>query len=532
MFKIPIVVLYYYINIFLIMDTPKSISSIITGRSSLKNWLYKHYPEFYQYLIDKYNINDFKAMVYMYYNGIDDVPKCVVCGKPVKFHGHAYGFSKYCCSKCARESKESIEKYKATNIKRYGEDYSKVISKKVNETKLKRYGKSGYNNPEKNKETCLDRYGVDNPMKNKIIQEKAKQTCLDRYGVETYLKSDDYLNKKQYYIEKAKQTCLDRYGVINPMQLDEYKKKVNETCLDRYGVKWNCMREEAHNSRNSNSKPNEYIKKILIANNINFEREIVIGNYVYDFKIRNILLEINPYSTHNINWNPYGGKIIDKDYHLLKTQSATSLGYRVINICDWDDINKIISSICEKETIYARKCEIRLVPKKEAKEFLDLYHFQNSCNGQKIILGLYYSGTLVQIMTFGKPRYNKKHQWELHRLCTHHKYIIVGGIKKLFKYFINNYNPSSIISYCDNSKFKGDIYKDLGFVLKSSGLPSKHWYNDRLKLHITDNLLRQRGFDQLFKTKYGKGTSNEQLMRDNKFVEIYDAGQSVWVWNK
>ena len=83
-----------------------------------------------------------------------------------------------------------------------------------------------------------------------------------------------------------------------------------------------------------------------------------------------------------------------------------------------------------------------------------------------------------------------------------------------------------------NSKFKGDIYKDLGFILKSSGLPSKHWYNDRLKLHITDNLLRQRGFDQLFKTKYGKGTSNEQLMRDNKFVEIYDAGQSVWVWNK
>ena len=84
-----------------------------------------------------------------------------------------------------------------------------VISKKVNKTKLEKYGKSGYNNPEKNKETCLQRYGVDNPMKNKDIQEKTKQTCLDKYGVETYLKSEEYLSKRQYYIEKAKQTCLD-----------------------------------------------------------------------------------------------------------------------------------------------------------------------------------------------------------------------------------------------------------------------------------------------------------------------------------
>ena len=99
------------------------------------------------------------------------------------------------------------------------------------------------------------------------------------------------------------------------------------------------MRKEAHNSRNSNSKPNEYIKDILDEKSIKFDREFNLGDYVYDFKIGNVLLEINPYATHNINWNPYGGKIISKEYHLLKTQYATSLGYRVINIWDWDDIN-------------------------------------------------------------------------------------------------------------------------------------------------------------------------------------------------
>ena len=57
-----------------------------------------------------------------------------------------------------------------------------------------------------------------------------------------------------------------------------------------------------------------------------------------------------------------------------------------------------------------------------------------------------------------------------------------------------------------------------------------HWYNIKTKKHVTDNLLRQRGFDQLFNTNYGKGTSNEDLMRDSGFVEIYDCGQNVWEW--
>ena len=51
-------------------------------------------------------------------------------------------------------------------------------------------------------------------------------------------------------------------------------------------------------------------------------------------------------------------------------------------------------------------------------------------------------------------------------------------------------------------------------------------------MHITDNLLRQRGFDQLFGTSYGKGTSNRELMLEHGFVEIYDAGQSVYEWYK
>ena len=98
-----------------------------------------------------------------------------------------------------------------------------------------------------------------------------------------------------------------------------------------------------------------------------------------------------------------------------------------------------------------------------------------------------------------------------------------------FIYFIRNYNPKSIISYCDYSKFSGDVYNRLGFKKMKNSTPSKHWYNG--KQHITDNLLRQRGYDQLFNTHYGKGTSNEQLMLENGFVEIYDCGQMTFIWS-
>ena len=84
---------------------------------------------------------------------------------------------------------------------------------------------------------------------------------------------------------------------------------------------------------------------------------------------------------HNINWNPYGGKIINKDYHYLKTLHASDKGFRVINIWDWDNIDKIISSLSRDKIVYGRKCVIKEVSKKDAREFLNLYHFQSNCNG-------------------------------------------------------------------------------------------------------------------------------------------------------
>lgn len=511
---------------------PETIRKVITGRSTTEDWLKNNYPEFYEYINKKYiNGIDIKEKIYMFYNNMLERPVCKTCGAPVKFFNYSKGFGQHCCAKCTQADKNVRDKYKQSCKEKYGDDWTDHIAAVGKKTKKERYGDENYNNVDKMKHTCLEKYGVDNAMKSKEIQEKSKQTCLKKYGVENFVQSKQYHDNKEKYLAKIQETTLKKYGVSVISQNSEIKAKISNTCQKKYGCAWNCMRKEAHNSHNVNSKPNQYIKELLNKYNIEYTIEYPIDKYVFDFKVNNILIEVNPFATHNVNWSPYKNIKISKYYHQLKTNAAKAAGFKVINIWDWDNAEMIINSLIEKTNIFARNCEIRKVHKKEAKQFLTLYHFQGSCNNQKHIYGLYHNNELIQLMTFGKPRYNKKYEYELLRLCTKFGYNVIGGSQKLFKHFIIDCNPSSIISYCDDSKFTGNVYKALGFTLKNKPAPSKHWYKYKGNIHITDNLLRQKGYDKLFGTNYGKGTSNRELMLENKFVEIYDAGQSTWTWN-
>lgn len=219
----------------------------------------------------------------------------------------------------------------------------------------------------------------------------------------------------------------------------------------------------------------------------------------------------------------------------LPELSQEDLDKMKVTAFPWEDQSKVDLLHAPKEVIYARKCEVREVPLADVKQFLDQYHLQGNVKGQKICLGLYLKGTkdLLEIMTFGNPRYNRKFQYELLRLCTKAGITVVGGSSKLFTFFIENYKPESIISYCNNAKFDGEVYTILGFRLKTKGNVTRHWWHPERKIHITDNFLRSKGFDLLFGHiwgKYGIGTSNDELMREHGFVEIYDAGQSVYEW--
>ena len=236
-----------------------------------------------------------------------------------------------------------------------------------------------------------------------------------------------------------------------------------------------------------------------------------------------------------VQFDHVSGKFYEIPNDSLQRMSrhAQKSGLTCIHVFDWDDVDKIANMLYRKTGVYARKCYVDHIDQYTANCFLKMYHLQGAARGQTKCYGLYYNGQLVSVMTFGKPRYNKNYEWELIRLCYHPEVRVTGGSEKLWKHFLRDVNPNTVLSYCDRAKFSGYVYYKLGMTLKSEGQPSKHWYSsnpeERIR-HVTNNFLLQHGYDQIFNENYGKGTDNEELMLKRGFLPIYDCGQMTFEW--
>lgn len=430
---------------------------------------------------------------------------------------------------CSAQSKVVKEKIKASNLKKYGVEYSfqaEEVKDKIKATNLERYG---VDNPSKSDiiktrivESNRKNLGVDYPMQSKGVMDKSRVTSLEKYGTE-------YPNQSEIVKQHIRESNIEKYGVEHPAQSDMVKRQTIITNRERYGVDYTCLIYQGKLVGND-STYNRSFAKLLDNSKISYEREFLLQKYSYDFKVGNVLIEINPTATHNTHFSPYGECRIGKTYHKDKSKLAKDNGYHVIHVFDWDDTDKVVRLLKSRETVYARKCVVKVVDYRDTNEYLSSNHLQGTCKGQEIRLGLYYNNQLVSLMSFGKSRFNKNYEYELLRYCASHN--VIGGAEKLFKYFIDNYKPKSIVSYCDTSKFSGKVYDTLGFKYVKTNSPRKHWYSKKEKRHITDGLLIRQGYDRLFKENHGKGTSNEELILARGYLPVYDCGQATYIWRR
>lgn len=429
---------------------------------------------------------------------------CPICNKPVPIS--LDNIQPKCCSlECSNKLRE------ATCIEKYG---VKIASQNPDVRKKLHDIAVDFEHSEARKSTVRRRYGVENVAQAAAVREKISATV-----------------RSAECQSKIRSTMVERYGVAHPMQSDELRSKYVDTVRNKYDVPYYCMTEECKAAQGHIiSRCNRVFGQELERLSIPYKFEHRIDDFSYDIELlgQNTLIEINPTYTHNAIGNHWG-TVIDKNYHKTKTQRAKESGYRCINVWDWDNHEKILNLLREKKTIYARNCSIRKITSTDACRFENLYHLQGSCRGQEVCLGLYYADKLVQVMTFGKPRYNAKFEWELLRLCSDSSFRVVGGSERLWKHFLSMNSPRSVVSYCDLSKFSGDVYGRLGMRLAAVAEPNKMWSKGTRV--VTDNLLRQRGFDQLFGTHYGKGTSNEELMLQHGWLPVYDCGQARYEYH-
>ena len=132
------------------------------------------------------------------------------------------------------------------------EEEKEDIRNKTIQTNLDKYGYEYYNQSpegqERFKQTCLEKYGVENPNQNEEVRNKTKQTNIEKYGAENYFGSDifkEYI--KGFWFEKE---GVDHYSKTqdfrNKMSLAwenmpiDIKKQINEkrrnTLIEKYGT--------------------------------------------------------------------------------------------------------------------------------------------------------------------------------------------------------------------------------------------------------------------------------------------------------
>ena len=182
----------------------------------------------------QYDIS-FKEKFYLYEMKMDMVPSCY-CGADLKFIDMVSGYRNFCSKKCLANSIDTKRKRKETCIERYGVDNPSKLEDIKAMVRVSNNIKYGVDYPLqsndmilKSKQSFIDKYGVDNPSKLPEIREKAKKTIKEKYGVDHIMLNNDILNKNKTYF-------IDKYGVDNPSKLPEVREKAKKTTKEKYGV--------------------------------------------------------------------------------------------------------------------------------------------------------------------------------------------------------------------------------------------------------------------------------------------------------
>lgn len=449
-------------------------------------------------LIFDHSLNENMFILVNGYKGV-----CKICFKPVSFQSFKIGYKHYCSAKCSYKSEDRLKKMQRTSLSIYGyKNPSSAASVK-----------------EKRKHTFDKKYGGIGSSSITII-EKMIKTNLEKYGVD----NGALIGKSKWIKYKNDLKSMVDNGLTKAEILKKINYEVHDLTLGRYINQY-------FDGRSSGEKELKFF--LNDYNTIYNSRKIMDNEYELDlyFPDFNLAIEYN-----GIYWH---GELMGtkRNYHLSKTEKANEKNIQLIQIfeTEWNEKQEIVKSIINSKfgkyerRIFARTCQIEEIPSHMKNHFLEENHLQGS-DKSSIKLGLFYHDELISVMTFGKSRYNKKYEYEMHRYCSKKGYQIVCGASKLLTYFIRKYSPKSIITYADRRFSNGQFYKKIGFELIGVSKPNYFYFIDR---GINRGKLIPRLQFQKHKLKnkleyFDESKSEWENMQLNGYDRIWDCGNFVY----
>lgn len=251
---------------------------------------------------------------------------------------------------------------------------------------------------------------------------------------------------------------------------------------------------------------------------------------------KNVAIEYN-----GIKWHSefFGHK--DRHYHIDKLNGCNKKGVSLIQIFEdeyelnkelvIDKIKHILHIDCNKESIFARKCSVKVIDKYIAEDFLNINHIQGFASAS-LYLGLYYNTILVAVMSFIEEN---DQMWNLNRFASNIKYNCIGAGGKLFKYFTKNYQFKEIKSFADRRwtiNQNSNLYTKLGFSFVGFTNPDYAYYNSKVDRY---KRFHKFGFrKQILSKRYNLPLELTELemMKELGYDRIWDCGLIKYVYKK
>jgi len=443
-----------------------------------------------------------------------------------RFCGHAgtctaatAAVSKNCIKAAKNWDKQSANKRRvATNLQKYG------VSNTGQTSSAKKKHKEFYEDQNniarvtaKTSGTYLARTGYANPQQNPCIIKKTAKTLLEKYGV---------TNIHQIHIGSENMAILN-----DPTQMAELLNNcsIDDICLT-LNVTANTI-IKYHDIHDlgliniSKSLFEDEVELFLKKNNIAYSknnRKLLNGKEI-DFVLIdfNLAIECNGLYWHGERCRP------DKNYHRDKTDACQSAGLQLLTVFqdEWISSKHIIKNhilhLCRKTTtiIGARKIEIRELDDVElCKKFLINYHIQGNVIGNNIILGGWYDGNLIAVITVKKTN---DFEYDITRFATDFKASYPGLFSK-FLSSLKKLGIEKVTTIADRRWSLGNLYIQSGFTIDNSIGPDYFYTNYKRRWHKTN--FRKEKIARKFNVDIENKTE-KQLMRELGFDRVWDCGK-------
>lgn len=423
-----------------------------------------------------------------------------------RFYGLKKGYSKFCSTSCANKYNNPIKNKILNQNRKRTLSYKEI--EKLNMILLEYTS----DNNDKTIRMLSDKHGIKYNILRKYISEN-KPT--DFKGLQKKVKNVNFVNSvdERLFDDTFLQTMSD-----NKKSLGYVASILNiaPNTVRLYAKTKGIVFSGSESL--SESELFDFLSNLKIKN-IERRNRTAINPFEIDVYLPDYKLGIE---LHGEYW--HSERTHDKNYHLNKHNLAKNKGIELIQIFEheWKNKKDIIFSMLKSrlnlnKKIYARKCELRILDKKESRLFFNENHIQGTSNHTNA-LGLYYNNILVSAISFGKSRYNKNYQTELLRFCNKKDINVVGGFSKLLKNSFKLFSINTLITYSHIRLFKGDVYSNVGMKFLRKSPPGYFWTKGSQIL-------------SRYKTQKHKLPTNKSevlYMKENGWFRVWDCGQNVY----